>query len=311
MTRSGRWCASMSIPNSRPDNIPKILIYGGRSWVGFHIQRQFSSAGSEVICTTSSDPSRLPLAYEKTRFVRSSGVSSSVELLEAESPDIVINLLIGTTEQDYAVHAAIAKQARENRIYYIYASSALALDGYPANTKLEEHLCASAISEYGKFKQRCEEVLLKMGELQSLILRFSSIHGWSPYKETRTVALLGKVAAGEFIEVSRGVVQNRCTDVHLAETVHNLAMGKVTGVAHIGAGDCSEEVDFLRLLAETFGYSSESIIAAGERNVNLAVVPKKGLHPKGAIDEAHTLRQLCAMPELKKYSASSGSYRNK
>lgn len=286
----------MSTPNSRHEG-KGALILGARSWIGYHLGRQLESVGWQVKGTSSR-----ARTTEANEFYQLDSVGGVTALLDQLQPQIIVNLLIGTTEKEYAIHKNALRHVQDDNSYYVYASSALALDGYTTEP-LVESLAPRSVSEYGQFKGRCEQLITESRDADCLILRFSSIHGWSPYKASRTVNLLEKVRHGETVQVDTGVLQNRLTDQMLSETIVSLVSRRAVGVAHIGTDDSSEEVDFLRRLAELFGYSPEHIIERKPRPVNLAVIPELGRHPDGAIYEADTLNQLLKNPALQMYKA--------
>lgn len=282
------------------------MVLGGRSWVGYRLAEQLHQSGWKVLCTTSGKPPRPSFAADSAHpcgYVQNTGGESVGQLIDMEQPEAVINLRIGITEHDFLTHKIAANAAERANALYVYASSALALDGYEGEP-LVESLPPKSISEYGQFKQRCENDLRQRAELAFLILRFSSLHGWSPWKDTRTVSLLKKMAANEVIVVNRGVVQNRCSDTVFAEIVAGLISKRSNGVAHVGTSDSSEELDFLKRLATAFGYSPTNIQPGVERAVNLAVIPQLGLHRYGPLTEADTLAQLVASKHLAPYRRS-------
>lgn len=279
------------------------VILGGRSWVGFRLAQQLYIAGWSVICTTTVKTDNLQI--EEIDFVEVGSNEDISKLIDANQPNVIINLSIGIKERDFFTHQLAAKSAEKIDALYVYSSSALALDGYQQDELLLESLKPLSDSPYGIFKGRCEIDLNSRENLRSLILRFSSIHGWSPWKDSRTVALLKRVSSGEEIKVNQGVIQNRCTDIKLAECIYSLINHQKTGVAHIGTSDASEEIDFLKRLSTAFGYSANCIVADEIRSVNLAVIPSLGLHPKGALTEADTINLLLTDSKLQKYKRTT------
>ncbi len=275
----------------------RALIIGARSWIGFHLTECFQEAGWDVVATSSQANCKQPSGRPFSQLAKGQALKP---LFESVKPDLVINLSIGISEEDFSLHCALASLCAESGVFYVYASSALALDGYDKEP-LVESLPAKSISAYGKFKGRCEESLLNFSGLDCLILRFSSIHGWGPYKDSRTVHLLEKVAAGEQVEVSRGVWQNRLTDKALCAAIVKLVESSKTGVVHLGAQDSSEEIDFLKRLAEAFGCSSENIVAGEPRDVNLFVIPDTASEILSGASEMDTINQLLSRAELARY----------
>lgn len=295
----------MSIPTSRPD--APVLLLGGRSWIGYRLAQCLVANNFSVIATTSADTVWCNKAStESACYIQASNGDHYLAAIHKYRPQIIINLLIGIAENDFSNHVAVAKAAEANGSLYVYTSSALALDDYQGE-ELVESLPPRSRSDYGKFKGRCENHLATLPDLQSLILRFSSIHGWCPWKVTRTESLLMRLAAGEEITVDRGVIQNRMSDTAFAETVLSLMLSNSSGVAHIGTDDSSEEIAFLRRVATEFGYAPNLVRAGEQRSVNLALVPQLGRHPSGGKTEADTLVDIVSIAELGKYKNISYS----
>jgi dTDP-4-dehydrorhamnose reductase len=277
------------------------LILGGRSWLGYRITEQLVAADWFVTCTTSQDPTNLNLNIgEAVRYATAADSGAINAVITKEKPSLIFNLLLGISEKEFQIHQQVAALAESIKAKYIYASSALALDGYK-NELLVESLPPLSVSEYGIFKGRCETDLVERTGLDSLILRFSSIHGCSPWKDTRTVGFLKKMAAKESVIVNQGVVQNRLLDTKLAEIIVSLVARNGCGVAHMGASNSSEELDFLKCLAKAFGYNDSGILEGERREVNLNLVPGIGEHPNGPITEGDTITALVNLSSLSKY----------
>lgn len=293
----------MLIPTLKSDHQGVALILGGRSWVGFCLTRELVKSGWAVISTTSRDTVDLAQFFsENSCFVRVDKDQELAVLIGAVRPTVVVNLLIGIDETSFALHQAAAGAAEEISALYVYSSSAMALDGYEMEQVLVEDLPPRSNSEYGRFKATCELDLKQRTGLQSLILRFASIHGWTPWKDSRTVSLLKRLQLGETVSVDQGIVQNRMSDKFLAETIVSLIRRQSLGVAHIGTADSSEEIDFLKRLAVAFGYSNRNIVPGRIKLVNLNVVPGLGAHPSGSKTESDTIIDLCDRTELAGYN---------
>ena len=134
--------------------------------------------------------------------------------------------------------------------------------------------------------------------------------GWSPWQPTRTEVLLGRLAAGETVNVDRGVRQNRLQDRVLAEAVAQAVLDRRTGTLHLGTTDSSEELTFLRRLAEAFGQPTDRLVTGGERKANLVVQPRRllELYP-GRFErtEAETIDGLVSCPQLRQYRTNEAA----
>lgn len=279
----------------------RAFVLGGRSWIAYHLAKRFNVKDWQVLGSSSiqSDSSCLPddMPLKLTCITKSTHLRDALEEFD---PACVINLSAGIQESDYTNHGLCLEYCQKHDAHYVYTSSALALDGYKIES-LVESLPAKSITPYGRFKTRCENLLESKANVRWLILRFSSIHGWSPWRHTRTEAFLDNLALGETVGVHKGVIQNRLSDSMLAEAIASLIEKSARGVAHIGAVDSSEEIDFLRRLAACYGYKEDQVKANGNRKVNLALISDLGKHPRGLLTEADTLREIALYPQLQKY----------
>lgn len=277
----------------------KILVLGARSWIGYRLYER-AVHNSWAFHGTSSSESDFD--FVNHICLKPEHFSS---LITTRSPDVVVNLLRGEDKAGAQCFEATIQASANVGAYYVYASSALALDGYE-DVALTDDLEARSVSEYGKFKGSCENVLLGRSDLTTLVLRFSSIHGWSPCRASRSESLLQKLQNGESISVQRGVVQNRLSDVRLAEHITKLISNRREGIVHLGASDSSQEHEFLANLAEAFGYSADSIKVEGQRDVNLALVPSSEAILDLPIEsEQHTLQALLNTKELEQFKKTS------
>lgn len=278
----------------------KILLLGARSWIGFRLEEAIRTLDPSAITVgTSSDPSAAGT------FLYARSVEDYESILHSVRPDTVVNLLRGEDGRGLAVNSRIATHCAREGLFYIFASSALALDAY-TRVELTEDLSPRSKSAYGQFKGACEHALCQIGG-EWLVVRFASIHGWSRWKPSRTEAFLSRVAGGETVSVDLGVLQNRLEDRVFAEAVAQAVLDRLTGTIHFGTTDCSDELDFLRRLADAFGQPPQRVVPGGDRAVNLVVQPRRlfDQYP-GRFErtEAQTIDGLVSNPQLRRYMAS-------
>lgn len=281
----------------------RTLILGATSWIGGHLLRHMRS-GNEVWGT-----SRTEGNAGGPNWAQVKGPRDALALLDSLYPEVIVNLLRGEDNNGLAIHRVCTDWTSRHECFYVYASSALALDGYDGE-ELTENLRARSISDYGMFKQECENVMLDAIPESSLVLRFSSIHGWAQHKVTRTERLLMRLQEGRVIRVDEGVVQNRLFDEFLTSAITELISRRALGVIHLGAASSSDELDFLRRIGEAFGYDcSAQIVGSGiKRGIDLALVPGRILDmfgPKYHTSESETIRCVREVIPLVKYLKSS------
>ncbi len=283
--------------------VGRMLVLGARSWIGFRLAEALDRMNPVVVVVGTSRGTD-----SNGRFVPASVLPDYLSLVREQRPAWVINLLRGEDEQGRAIHAGVAALCAREGIHYTFASSALALDAY-RGVELTEDLPPRSETPYGQFKAACESDLQRTGG-EWLVLRFASIHGWSPWQKTRTESFLGRLAAGEAVKVDRGVVQNRLQDTVFAEAVAQAVLDRRTGTLHLGTTDSSEELVFLRRLAAAFGHPADLVVEGRERKVNLVVQPGRllELYP-GRFErtEAETIEGLLSCPQLRQYRTSEAA----
>ncbi|MGZ3695987.1 MAG: sugar nucleotide-binding protein, partial [Bdellovibrionota bacterium] len=228
--------------------------------------------------------------------------------LEKLPPATVINLNRGEEAADFALHRRIIEIQNRNSSRYIYASSFNAVDAELSRPHHENDPAASQ-SVYGKFKARCEQELLKTCG-RPLAFRFAATHGWAPNRMARTQEFLEKLRKGENIIVTKGILQNRSFVGDLAEQIATLSLAdQAQGIFHLGTSDFSEEIDFLKKMAQAFGYDASQVIA-GEANQCNAVMLMERLpsllsHGDALPTEAETISKVSSQLELASYRKGS------
>lgn len=281
-------------------NRSKMLILGLSSWIGFLLsQRMTVGEDLEVLGTSRQRSFNVPWA----KCLQVDDYSAYLDVLSAHRPLTVLNLLRGEDDPDFLLHQQIVEYCCRCGARYIYASSALALDGYPEGTDLVESLAPNSITPYGNFKGLCERSLVTSGA-RHLILRFSSIQGCVPHKRTRNELFLEKVSTGAPVVVDGGVIQNRLFDRAFVDAVHGLIRSDAEGVYNFGTVDSSTEVSFLRRQAEVFGWDPSLVLEGPCRGVNLALNTSKIIAELGSqfsLTEEQTLESLRQCEGLKRY----------
>lgn len=109
---------------------------------------------------------------------------------------------------------------------------------------------------------------------------------------------------GKAIPVHQGVIQNRLQAEVLAAMMVELTLRRTQGVFHLGTVDDSEEIDFLRNLAERFGYPAEQIVASKKNICNAVMIPERVFQILGddwRKTETDTLNAVANDPGLNKY----------
>ncbi len=203
--------------------------------------------------------------------------NDQIELIDEQigklQPDIVINMTRGEDDDGFSLHKYLIEKSVSFGFHYNFFSSFNALDANTENEHYEDELPHSQ-TEYGEFKAKCENELTKSGKNFS-IFRFGATHGWAPNSQTRTELFLEVMLSGESLTIDRGVLQNRLATNHLASMMAAVLKRNGEGVFHFGTKDGSDEIDFLRDLAESFGHPRDQIIEGGINNCNALMIPER------------------------------------
>jgi len=281
----------------------RILVIGSSSWLGYLLLEELSLKFPQMQLASTIHKNKLKFNFNiKLYYFRN--LQEYNIILKDFQPSLIINFLRGEDDQGMLLHNTIISYSKETNAYYIYASSALALDAYSSSKELTEEVLANGKSEYGLFKANCEQSLYDSSS-KWCILRFASVQGCVQHKLTRNENLLIKLSKGEKIIVDRGVYQNRMFANLMIKGIVDLMNLKTEGIIHFGTIDNSDEVDFLQKQAEIFGYSPKLIeMSSVERNVNLVCVPNRIFNILGEsfrVSEDDTLQSLSRIPDFKKY----------
>lgn len=282
----------------------RILVLGAASWLGYLLLTELAQDVS-YSCIGSLHRQK-PAFPERVKLFTATSIADYEKALLFYQPTVIVNFLRGEDPEGLGIHRTVIRYCQDASAHYIYASSALALDGY-SDVPLTEDLLANGVSPYGKFKAMCEDGLQASG-LAWTILRFSSVHGYAPHKLVRTESFLRKLKGQELIKVDRGVVQNRMAVNVLIAGVQQIIRERKNGVFHFGTKDSSEEYYFLKKVAEVFGYAPEKILEGQKRSVNIALVPHRIIVELGKEyeqTEADTLHYLDKHPYFQKYKKFS------
>lgn len=251
-----------------------VVILGARSWIGFRLAQAFAEQSVQVVGTSSAAPAGPPsVAAGMPELEVAGDAQAFAGLIRRRRPAVVFNLLRGEDAAGLEAHAQVARLCAEMGCRYVYASSALVFEGHAPGLLLDESATPCATTPYGAFKAACETLLQRDhpgGDWQ--ILRFASIQGWSPWKPSRNEAFLTRVARGETVDVSTGIVQNRMLDTDFARQVRdNALLPRARGVMHLGTDDASEELDFLRRVADAFGWPPDRVRAGQPKDCHIAL----------------------------------------
>ncbi len=257
----------------------KILILGSSGWIAHYLitslRKHFDDCQFLGSCVSHRPEHDIDI-FEAD--------SSQIDIIEKKitsfSPTIVINMTRGPFADGITLNKYLIDSSNKLGFHYNFFSSFNALDANVETEHYEDEL-ANASSEYGQYKASCEKELIKSAQNFS-IFRFGATHGWAPNSKSRTELFLEKMLSGESMTVDTGVLQNRLATNHMTDMMAAVLLKKGDGVFHFGAQDGSEEIDFLRNLAESFGHPREQIIEGVNRPCNALMIPDRTIELIGS-----------------------------
>lgn len=279
----------------------KVIVLGAASWLGYLLINRLL-ADDNFFISGSLHRQKPDFPSMVNLFFATQKDDYQSFLLE-NKPTVIVNFLRGEDPEGFAIHQDIITYCSNHQAHYIYASSVLALDAY-GGIPLTEDLTAKSSSPYGIFKASCERLLYD-SKIDWTILRFASVQGWVPHKQTRNEVFLKKMLSNEPVDVDRGVIQNRMMADVLVAGIHQIISRRITGILHFGSTDSSEEYHFLKRVAQAFGYPKTLVLEGNSRNINLVAVPSKIFSSLGRnfmVTEHDTLQSLLAISALATYS---------
>ncbi|PIK13699.1 sugar nucleotide-binding protein [Halobacteriovorax sp. JY17] len=257
----------------------KVLILGSSGWIAHYLipslKKEFGDCHIVGSVLNNKPDHRIDIFQAANDQLEI--IDEQVTLL---NPHIVINMTRGEDDDAFTLHKYLIEKSGTLGFHYNYFSSFNALDANTESEHYEDEL-PNAQTEYGQFKAKCEIELNKTGDNFS-IFRFGATHGWAPNSQSRTELFLEVMLSGESLTIDRGVLQNRLSTNHLANMMAAVLKKKGEGVFHFGARDGSEEIDFLRNLAESFGHPREQIIEGGSNICNALMIPERTIQLIGS-----------------------------
>jgi dTDP-4-dehydrorhamnose reductase len=280
----------------------RVIVLGASSWLGFLVLNRLKEVAPQMVLAGTVHVQVVNFTFS-IQLYKADSIEDYFTAFKAFTPDIIVNFLKSEGESAFQLHRKILEFSKSHNCYYMFASSALALDGYPPQTDLTEDRLAKAKSVYGLHKAACEYELYDFSGRWSII-RFASVQGWVPHRVTRNENFLKKLAVGEMVLVDRGVFQNRMVADLMIDAVVRILEQQVGGIIHFGTVDASEEFEFLKRQAEIFGFSPSLVQSVQDRNINLVTIPKMIYNLFGddyRCLEKETLQRLTGFVGLARY----------
>lgn len=165
-------------------------------------------------------------------------------LLDEIRPVYVVSCLTGGFAAQLSCHQQVANYLKGNGGKLIFCSTANVFDGNPwhAHDELEKPY---PISQYGKFKVRCEEMLEEILGENSVIVRLPGImgHDSRDWKEIQDGYNKGSINMFSNVYVTKN------TDVNVAKSIHYIITQGLEGIIHLTSKDIVKMSDLTKEMA--------------------------------------------------------------
>jgi len=221
----------------------KILILGASGSIGGFIYNRLS--GQYDVYGTYNE--NKPCDADDNRFMEYSiaDLKCLDNILSKIKPNLIISSLAGDFKQQLTVHSRIAEFLKETAGRCIFISTANVFDGSPDGSKTERD-APYPISEYGKFKYSCEQLLQKELMNKCLVVRLP-----------RTFIIENIDNEIKQVEKNGIVFNNLYMSYNTAENVVNAIEFCIEsnkfGILHLSSNDSMLQTDFIELLLSNRG----------------------------------------------------------
>lgn len=199
------------------------------------------------------------------------------ELMKEIQPDTVINATgerntrycEKNPDEAYKVNVEGAKNivnaCKTINAKMVFISSDLVFDGTKGKYSEEDEV--NPLNVYGKQKVMAEKII--NDNLDNwLIARASSIYGWDPGRANFVSWVIEELKNGREIQI---VYDQYITPIYvgsLAYILIQLLENNKTGVYHVGEGECLNKYEFVKKIAEVFGFDENLVKAISSDKLN-------------------------------------------
>lgn len=230
----------------------KVLVLGASGLVGRSVCEALSSDYEiyGTYCNNKIKPSntmmvKLDIANE----------DQILNILQTTEPDVVISSLRGDFIYQLQAHTNIANYLKNHGGRLIYLSTANVFDAV-TNKAHSEHDEPDAVSDYGKFKIKCEKVLRDILGPLLTIVRLPMIFG---IESKRVQEIEDGLKRGAPLIVYRDFYLNIHSDVLLAKQLAYLVDNDYEGILHLGSHDVVGYDEAMALLTKQLGHKGTKL----------------------------------------------------
>lgn len=166
-------------------------------------------------------------------------------MLKNIAPDIIISSLVGDFLQQSEAHRLMAEYLQETGGRMVFISTVNVFDGDTRGNHTEA-APPYPISQYGVFKQNCEEMLLWKLGAKCLVVRLPKVQ---PADEVSAI----RKRLDESKPVYSNLYFNHTTPQIVADTVLSCLKNNRAGISHITNGQYISDADYVNIVAQQHG----------------------------------------------------------
>lgn len=263
-----------------------ILILGASGTVGSAVFKQLSRDRNSKIAGT---------CFSAVQENNSALIRFSVEfpddicsILKHVRPDVVISSLRGDYDKQLITHENVAKYLMTDGGRLIYLSTANVFDGSCDYPHYEEDARIS-VSDYGRFKIQCEDLLRNRMGSRAILLRLPFVWG-------RNSPRLQQVTAGcetGQLEVYTDFSSNHVSDIQIAETIQWIINENKNGIFHVGTSDVIGYQNFIEQVIAAMGMKRPEFAFEESPGVMAVLSSRKDIPDMLKWNSRKLIRYLC------------------
>lgn len=230
----------------------KVLILGGSGLVGNSLIKELSS-NYDIYATY--DKHNINLNENKKLCVNINNSLKLINFINDIKPHLIISCLRGDFKTQYTLHIDIANAIKNKNTSLYFCSTANVFDEDPTIGHYEDET-PHALSDYGKFKIKCEKDLTSILNDRFHILRLPEIWGKN---SPRFNNLISNLKSNNTIEVYSNYYKTTNLDVILAKQIHYIIDTNLNGTFHLCSTDIINNYDFIYELAKRLGFKNANL----------------------------------------------------
>lgn len=237
----------------------KVLLFGGKGFIGSHLKKYFQTTSSTIISTHHS--------FLKDSFLFDFKHPSWEQLEKV--PPVEMGIIaaarcrIGDCEMNPQQTRNINVETPLKLIQWMLKKGIFPLifsSDYvfsQENTPLDEFSFTSPLNEYGRQKQELEEKALEMTKGEILILRLGKVFGMQKGDRTLLDEMITQFAQKKTMLAANDLWMNPISIQDVIQTTAVLLQQKLKGIVHLVGPKCYSRYQITSLVQEKMGASSD------------------------------------------------------